>query len=200
MRNIHTFNNEYLYQCWLEETQTGSKPDKYALIKNILFYGLMLLLVLFAMFANLSGSNGRKLGPLAYNTVLTSSMKDVYPPGSLILSWELGVDETVATGLENGTDIVFVRENGTVVVHRVIEVTENYEDSGQRGFNTQGVNNAAPDSWVTYEGNVIGKVVFSVPYLGAILSFIGENVVLVGVAMLLLMLVISLWKTALSKE
>lgn len=200
MRDANTFNNEYLYQCWLDEVEAAGKPRKNAVIKDVLFYGMLICLVAFAMFANANDAAGKRFGPMAYHTVLTNSMRDVYPPGTLIVSWALDETEPIAVGLDNGTDIVFIRENGSLVVHRVIEVTENYEESGQRAFRTQGVNNPTPDTWTTYEGNVLGKVVFSVPYIGAVLAFISENILAVGGLIILVTLIIALWKSALKKE
>jgi len=187
MRTVNDFNDEYLYRCWLEEVKTAEKP-KGSVIKNAIFYGVLVIIVLLAFVYSGSEQAGKTFGPFAYNTVLTESMKAVYPPGTLITSWKLREGEPVRAGLENGTDIVFLRdeESKQVIVHRIIEVIDNYEDTGMRGFRTQGVSNPKPDSWVVWEGRVIGKVTGHVHYLGMILEFIAAQFIWVigGVAII----------------
>lgn len=201
MRTVNTFNKEYLYQEWLKEMESAGKPAKGQTVRNIIFYGFLLCVVLFAFFSNVNGENGAKrFGPFSYNTVLTTSMQSVYPQGSLILSWSVGQNEPLYAGLESGSDIVFVRETGTVVVHRIVQIYEDYDGSGQRAFNTQGVDNPSPDSWITFEGNVIGKVFFCVPHLGTILVLIGDNVLLIAGAIVLVTITLSLWKVFLAKD
>lgn len=200
MRTVNTFNKEYMYKTWLKEVESAEKPTQGAMARNIIFYGVLICIVIFAFFSNTDGSGAKRFGPFSYNTVLTTSMQSVYPQGSLILSWAVGQNEPLYAGLENGSDIVFVRDNDQVVVHRIVNIYENYDGSGQRAFNTQGVDNPSPDSWITFEGNVLGKVIFCVPYLGTILLLIGDNVLWIIGAIVLATLALTLWKVAFSKD
>jgi signal peptidase len=200
MRTVRDFNGEYAYGCWRRE-EAAVAPVRETLVRNAVFYALLLGVVIFA-FVRSSGDGGagKRFGPLAYNTVLTSSMASVYPVGSLVVSWTVKEGEAVSAGLEGGDDIVFTRGDGTVVVHRIIEVLEDYGDDGRRGFRTQGVNNTAADPDITDERNVVGRVVWSVPYAGAALAFIAGHIAGVVAAVILFSAVFSLWKAATKKE
>jgi len=93
--------------------------------------------------------------------VLTGSMGESMPPGSLAVSAAVTPEEVVV-----GDIITFVPswDPEVTVSHRVIEVVTG--DGGQPAFRTQGDANENPDNWVMPAENVTGKVVFHVPYLG----------------------------------
>ena len=176
VRTVNDFNKEYLYGCWLEEaSETQSQKGK--TIKSAAFYCALAITILLSFFYSDSSIPGKRFGPFAYNRVLTPSMSSVYPQGSLITSWAVKPRDELTAGLGGGTDIVFVKEDGTVVVHRIIEIMENYEESGFRAFHTQGVNNSAPDTWITHEKNIIGRVTWHLPYAGNILAIIADNII-----------------------
>ena len=88
--------------------------------------------------------------------VLTGSMEPELPVGSLLVIQPVSYDE-----IEIGNDITFVRDkNLTLVTHRVIS-----KDDETRTITTQGIANNAPDNPTRFE-NVVGKVVYHIPYLG----------------------------------
>jgi len=200
VRTVNDFNSEYMYECWLDEVKAIGQPKKGEVIKNAVFYGLLIAMVLLAFFYSGGDEPAKRFGPFAYNTVLTGSMESVYSTGSLITSWAVQPNEPLMAGLENGTDIVFVKENGDVVVHRIIEIFENYEDSGQRAFRTQGTDNPMPDNWIIYEGNVVGRVTWHVPYVGNILALIASNILLFMGGVAVLCILFSLWKIVFTKD
>ena len=201
MRTVKQFNEEYTYQLWQDETAAAQQTNsKGRTVRSIIFYSVLIMAVLFAFIYSGNNAGGRKFGPFAYNAVLTSSMQSVYPQGSLITSWAIKPGDPLRAGLENGTDIVFTKQDGTVVVHRIIEIMKNYEDSGQRAFRTQGVDNPSPDSWITYEGNVIGRVTWHIPYAGAALTFVSQNIVWVILIIVVISVLITLLKVVFKKE
>ena len=108
-----------------------------AFIGNVLFYGVMLALVV-GVFVLRSGSGGAPVSFAGYTAqiVLTSSMEEVIPKGSLVISKQ--VDSST---LQIGDDITYLVSQTTTITHRIIGITERYEDTGQRGFQTQGVMN-----------------------------------------------------------
>jgi len=199
-RTINDFNKEYYYKLWLGEIESAAKPSSGEAIKNTIYYFILCSMIVIAFFYSSNKDVGKRFGPFAYNTVLTYSMHSVYPQGSLITSWAVAPDEPLQAGLDNGTDIVFVKEDGTVVVHRIIEIINNYQDSGQRAFHTQGVDNPAPDSWITFEGNVIGRVTWHVPYAGNILSVVAENVLWVVGGIIIMLAIATMLKIVFKKE
>ena len=200
IRNANDFNREYMYRIWCGEVEAADKPRKGAVIKSVVFYAVLLAMIVLAFFYSGSSEPGKRFGSFAYNTVLSDSMQSVYPEGSLITSWAIKPGEPLKAGLEDGTDIVFLREGGATVVHRIIEIMEDYGDSGQRAFRTQGVDNPIPDTWITYEGNVIGRVTWHLPYAGNILAAIGANILWVVLIIAALILILTLFKTALKRQ
>ena len=198
-KSLVEFNRDYDYKCFLEEKMlTTTKKD--SLIKKMIFYSTLIIIVVFSIFWSNSNDAGKRFGSFSYNTVLTSSMQSIYPQGSLVTSWAITPNEPLKTGLAEGDDIVFVTESGKRIVHRIIEIMENYEDSGFRAFRTQGVENIAPDSFITYEGNVIGRVTWHVPYVGGVLTIINENIFLFIAGISVICVLIPLLKISLANN
>jgi signal peptidase len=141
---------------------------------DLLFYAAIMVILLAALTGR--GRNGapKMFFGYSYFTVLTSSMQSELPRGSLVL-----VRRTDGGEIEVGDDITYMMDATSTVTHRVIEIYEDYNNSGERGFVTQGVNNASPDSNVVYAPNVVGVVLFHVPVMGAMLAYLGENVPIV---------------------
>lgn len=96
--------------------------------------------------------------------VLTGSMEPELPVGSLLIILPAPYDE-----IQIGDDITFVRDqNLTLVTHRVIE-----KDDESQTITTQGIANNVPDSPTRY-ANVVGKVVFDIPYAGYFVIWTSE--------------------------
>jgi signal peptidase len=95
--------------------------------------------------------------------VLSGSMEPEYHVGSMIY-----VKSCVPDDVEVGDAITFaLDDNVNVVTHRVIKI-----DSGSQCFYTKGDANDSPDgSPVSFE-NLIGRPVFTIPYLGYISNWI----------------------------
>jgi len=107
----------------------------------------------------------------SFFTVLSHSMYDEIPKGSLIV-----VKRTDPQSLNVGDNITFKRDRTTTVTHKVVEIHENYSDSGARGFRTMGVNNTNPDTGIVNADSVIGVVTFCIPGLGSVLAYIVDNI------------------------
>lgn len=89
--------------------------------------------------------------------VLSGSMEPVYHVGSLIY-----VKGSAAEDIEVGDPITFVLNDDLVVAtHRVIEI-----DAENEYFYTKGDANDSPDSAPVHFNNLLGKPVFTIPYLG----------------------------------
>jgi signal peptidase len=100
-----------------------------------------------------------------------NSMLPTILPGSIVITkkqptYEL--DEIVAYHLTQG-------KLGKIVVHRIIDHTD-------KGFVIKGDNNPKPDTGVFNEDKIIGRVVFSTPYVGYLLSLIRNPIVMVVVS------------------
>lgn len=148
------------------------KPKKKkSLFGDLLFYGVLIALIVGTVILTGNGEQGpRSFAGFTAQTVLTSSMEDVYPKGALVVS-----RRTDPNTLEIGDDITFMTSETTTITHRIIGIVENYADTGQRAFQTQGVMNQAPDSQLVPAVNVVGKVVFHSYAAGKVVNFLKSS-------------------------
>ena len=118
--------------------------------------------------------------------VLSGSMEPTYPVGSLIY-----VKSADYKQLKIGDPITFLVSEDTVATHRIIEVLPDEDDPNTIRYFTQGDANDAPDGSSVHYKNIIGKPVFSIPYLGYVSNYIqappGKYVAISGCALLMLL-------------
>ena len=123
----------------------------------------------------------RLLGVTPY-TVLSGSMEPTYHVGALIY-----VQETDPMALQAGDPVTYRMSDGIVVTHRIIEVVE--DPVSGRCYRTKGDANNIADGALLLPGNVMGKPIFTIPYLGYVSWFIqnppGTYIVIAGCVMLL---------------
>ena len=65
-------------------------------------------------------------------------------------------------------DVVTFKKNRTPITHRVVDIKKKEINV----YVTKGDANESLDMWEVYENDIIGKSVFSVPFLGYIVDFI----------------------------
>ena len=106
---------------------------------------------------------GVRLFGLTPLTVLSGSMEPTYHVGSIIY-----IKDVEPAELQAGDPVTFHLAGTTIATHRIIEVQERSEGLY---FVTQGDANDNPDSPIPAT-SVIGKPVFTIPYLGYLSSFI----------------------------
>ncbi len=123
--------------------------------------------------------------------VVSSSMQPTFGAGSVVL-----VNSVQPESIEVG-DVITYREGRQEVIddgkvnlitHRVIEVIET---ENTLMFRTQGDANNAPDPQPVVAEAVIGRVMFSIPYIGHLIAFMTTDlgfVLLIGVPLGLLVL------------
>ena len=116
---------------------------------------------------------GTKLIGLTPYTVLSGSMEPEYHVGSVIYVTKVEPEE-----LKERDCITYHMSNGSVVTHRIIEVKK--ADNGELTFRTKGDANENPDGYQP-ASSVIGKAVFSIPYLGYLSDFVQRPVGLIVV-------------------
>lgn len=110
---------------------------------------------------------GVRLVGLQPFVVLSGSMEPTYHVGSLI--YVKSVDYKT---LEVGDPITYLVSDDTVVTHRIIEVLVDEEDPDTFRYFTQGDANEVADGSSVHYKNIIGKPVFSIPYLGYVSNYI----------------------------
>lgn len=149
----------------------GGKARRRAIIGDGLYY-LALALFVLGVFLLRGAGGGAPVRVLGFSAmrVLTTSMGEALPQGALIITQEVDPDK-----LAIGDDITYLVDEDVTVTHRIVAITEDYADSGQRAFTTQGTENSEPDSRPVPAQNVVGKVIFRSLALGNALAFVREH-------------------------
>ncbi len=111
----------------------------------------------------------RLIGYTPY-TVLSGSMEPHYHVGSVVYVTDVNLED-----LKEKDCITYRISGGTIVTHRIIEVIE---DNGELFFRTKGDANKTPDG-ILPASSVIGKTVFSIPYLGYLADFVQRPIGLI---------------------
>lgn len=152
------------------EPTVKKKRKKFAWLFDVAFY-LLIIAVVLGAFLIRSSSGGKPFSFAGYSafTVLTSSMEDVIPKGSLVIT--KSVD---ASTLQIGDDITFMSGPTSTITHRIVDIEEKYAETGARAFKTKGTMNKQEDDWVPAV-NVVGKVVYHNKTIGDIANFIKTN-------------------------
>lgn len=160
-----------------EELRRRSQQSKGRKIYNIITTIMVAIVVVTA--ALLVGA--KVIGFQTYS-VLSGSMEPTYHTGSLIY-----VKKTDPQDIRVGDPITFVLdENLTVATHRVIKI-----DEKNQHFYTQGDANEYPDASPVHYKNLIGKPVFTIPYLGYFAGYVqnppGRYLALAAAAIIILL-------------
>ena len=148
-------------------------------ISGILFYTTLALIVLGVFFfASGPGEAGAPRNFLGYSgmTVLTRSMQSEIPEDSLVITRR--VDPNT---LRVGDDITFFLDESTVVTHRIVTIYHDHEGSGERAFQTQGIENSIPDHQLVIPDNIIGRVIFSNLTIGRVFTILQDNLLIGGI-------------------
>ena len=118
--------------------------------------------------------------------VISGSMEPTYSVGSIVY-----VKEVEKEDLHINDPVTFVTEHSSAVVtHRIVEIKEN------NVFVTKGDANNTLDGDLPFE-NIIGKPIFSLPYLGFISVYLNSTQ---GKILLILMVSILLFSTLFSNR
>lgn len=166
------------------------------IVSDLIFYGILISMVV-AVVA-VTGGNGkgpRVFGGYSAFVVLTGSMEEVIPKGSLVITKSVDPSE-----LQVGDDITYMVSETTTVTHRIIEIEEAYLNTGERAFRTQGVMNAEADVNPVAAVNVVGKVIWHNKPLGTVISYGQENWPLLIFFLVVFLIFIKLVEIILRKE
>ena len=143
---------------------------------NSVLIGLVVLLAIALV--------GVRLFGLDIYMVLSGSMEPAYKTGSVIY-----VKDADTEKLEVGDVITFRLDEDTIATHRIVDITEK---DGQTAFRTKGDANEQEDAAAVPASQVIGKPVFTIPYLGYLVAYIhsasGRYAVMAAGAALLLLI------------
>ena len=99
-------------------------------------------------------------GDTYYEPVYTGSMEPAIPVGGIVVIKPVNPET-----LREGDIICFQLSESTSVTHRIINVTD-------EGFKTKGDANEDPDQGIVEKENIIGKVIFIMPFIGYLGYFV----------------------------
>lgn len=130
---------------------------------------------------------GLKFTGLQIYTVISGSMEPTYHVGSLIY-----VKKVDPSTLKIKDPITFELSDKTIATHRIIEIIKD-EETNTYKFRTKGDANEDVDANLVEPNKVLGKALFTVPYLGYLATYIQSypgNIVAICTAIALLIVVI----------
>lgn len=153
-----------------EEKRELDKPQKKGKFWDVVFYAALIVLVLGVLVIKSSGNGAPVIiGGFSIQHVLTASMQDEIPRGSLVMTRQ--VDPAT---LQVGDDISYMRNETTTVTHRIVGIIQDYQNTGQLAFETQGIMNREKDAQPVPAVNVVGKVIFHSYALGVVMNFLSR--------------------------
>ena len=155
------------------EFTAENRESKSRMVQTIPYtlFCLAILAVLSLAFTYSHSDTPKMFMGYSYFTVTSSSMQDEIPKGSLILTHKTEPDK-----LKVGDNITYMRDPNITVTHKIEAIFENHQNSGIMGFLTKGVNNTVPDNEIVREGDIIGKVIFTIPAIGAAMAYLVANI------------------------
>lgn len=165
------------------------KPEKtkaqkaMGLASNIIFYLCMAMMIVGAVTFAQNDDPEKSIFGYRYYYIKTASMEPVYPVGSVVITKSAQTDE-----IQVGDDITVYVGDGksdSYLTHRVVEITT--DQAGELAFRTKGVNNKANDPSPFNAKLVVGRVVFCIPKLGLVMTFVRDQLWLVVVMFVLLL-------------
>lgn len=147
------------------------RKKKWSWLGELVFYAVLIVLVGGAFFIR-SNADGRPtlIAGFSAFVVKTGSMQAEIPQGSLVITKQVD-----PKSLQVGDDITFMVNQTATITHRIIGITEDFNGTGQRAFETQGIMNKEPDKNLVPAVNVVGKVVFHSKVIGKMAIFVGKN-------------------------
>lgn len=158
---------------------------------TILFYVVLVALVVVFVLVGDGGASREpaNVAGFSFMTVLTGSMEgdrpDSIPRQSLVVLRHRDPND-----LEVGMVATYVRERGTTLTHRIVEIIEDHEGTGERAFRLQGDANATMDRYTVLADDMLGEIVWQSLALGRVIYFVQAVPLLSGLFVLLLMLLI----------
>jgi signal peptidase len=99
-------------------------------------------------------------------TVQSGSMEPAIGVGSVVF-----VQDVPAEHVEEGDVITYQDDGGNYVTHRAIRKFTAGPDGESIQFRTKGDANDAADPEPVYRGDVVGRVMFTVPFIGYVIAF-----------------------------
>ncbi|MCH1712475.1 signal peptidase I [Lactococcus petauri] len=179
----HRHSPQLAFEDYGSNHPAKSKSKGASLVSNAFFYLIIIVLLVFVesrLILQDEASKPINIGGFSPMTVLSNSMRSVYPRNTFLLTRQVD-----ANTLDIGDDITFITESDRVVTHRITGIEENHLRTRERGFTTQGTDNQREDADMVHASNIIGQVIFSSYPLGRAIHFIRNNIIVSVIVMLI---------------
>jgi len=172
---------EQLFSMY-QDPPAPQKKKIYAIIGNVVFYTAMITIILGFSFFGLQepGAAPRRIFGHSLMTVLSGSMYPTIPQDSLVVMRVVDQNH-----LEVGDIVTYITQNNIAITHRIVDIIENYQGNGERGFRLKGDNNIHEDATTVHAANVLGEIVYWNLSIGQIIVFI--QIYIVQIVILLVM-------------
>lgn len=163
-----------------KQTRFNSFSQILKFIMGVISWTIFVILILIAIFllyyfisTKLYAEKGEKFKPqIGLYTILTGSMEPNINPYDVIVDWAI----LKPTDIKIGDVITFVSTSsltkGMTITHRVINIKE---DQNGYSYQTKGDANLSPDTAYVPFANIKGKVLFRIPQLGRLQSFLATK-------------------------
>ena len=171
-KKLDEIDRDYM-RSYTTDTQANQKGSSKSLLSGLAYYAVLIGIVAILFISQGGGKSGVPNNILGFSAmrVLTASMQDVIPKDSLVVTKQVN-----PMSLTIGDDITFLVSEDTTVTHRIVGIHENYMNTGERGFETQGTMNRNPDKEIVLAGNLVGKVIYHNLFIGKTGLIIRENI------------------------
>jgi signal peptidase I len=179
----HRHSPQLAFEDYGSNHPAKPKSKGASLVSNAFFYLIIIVLLVFVesrLILQDEASKPINIGGFSPMTVLSNSMRSVYPRNTFLLTRQVD-----ANTLDIGDDITFITESDRVVTHRITGIEENHLRTRERGFTTQGTDNQREDADMVHANNIIGQVIFSSYPLGRAIHFIRNNIIVSVIVMLI---------------
>ncbi|MCS7120634.1 MAG: signal peptidase I [Nitrososphaerota archaeon] len=157
-----------------------------SLFRTIIYF----ILIIFAVYAFQAILTYALNTPYPLQTPISGSMEPTLKVGDLLIVKGVNAEDIVAAPKPTGDIIVFKKPGSPeeLVVHRAVQ---KYMVGGKWYFRTQGDNNPYMDPWVVSEDQIVGKVIFSIPYLGYVKIYLGTPLgMIINIILIILLLIL----------
>ena len=157
----------------------NKRKQRAKVLKIIL--GIILIILLYnIILVGISMIDGNKFSLFGYSAyIITSdSMAPEINKGDVVITRKIEEEEIKVN------DTITFLEEGQNITHRVIEIKE---IDGKKEFITKGDNNEIEDSKSVIYENIKGKVIFKIPFLGNIILFMKDQIILLIIVLIILL-------------
>jgi len=140
--------------------------NKFKKIGNVFYWIVIAVLLFIALGTTLSVYEAP--GGFRMFVIMSGSMEPKIKTGSVVLVQRKTEykENNIITFLKNPSDNL--KDIKSTVTHRILEV---HDDEGRATFTTKGDDNDTPDHEMVTERQVLGKVLFSIPFVGRAIAF-----------------------------